>query len=152
MVVTNYPCCNGICVRTKWGSDCHDLSMGLVRRAGRWYSLWVRARIDDGRPSSHMWIRMVPESYQSFRHGPTIRKTYHKKSSAGTIRETMKVDDEEVRNNKSHVGETDSNCWVPHERTGIYYPKGQEKVVDGIPPAAGKDVDVVNWFSHHGEY
>lgn len=81
-----------------------------------------------------------------------IRKTYHKKSSAGTIRETMKVDDEEVRNNKSHVGETDSNCWVPHERTGIYYPKGQEKVVDGIPPAAGKDVDVVNWFSHHGEY
>ncbi|KAJ6900956.1 hypothetical protein NC652_026907 [Populus alba x Populus x berolinensis] len=83
---------------------------------------------------------------------PMIRKTYHKKSSAGTIRETMKVDAEEVRNNKSHVGETDSNCWVPHERTGIYYPKGQEKVVDGVPPAAGKDVDVVNWFSHHGEY
>ncbi|KAJ6892727.1 hypothetical protein NC651_025821 [Populus alba x Populus x berolinensis] len=83
---------------------------------------------------------------------PMIRKTYHKKSSAGTICETMKVDAEEVRNNKSHVGETGSNCWVPHERTGIYYPKGQEKVVDGVPPAAGKDVDVVNWFSHHGEY
>jgi hypothetical protein len=25
-------------------------------------------------------------------------------------------------------------------------------VMEGIPPAAGKDVDVVNWFSHHGEY
>ncbi|XP_061973894.1 uncharacterized protein LOC133695931 [Populus nigra] len=83
---------------------------------------------------------------------PMIRKTYHKKSSADTIRETMKVDAEEVRNNKSHMGETDSNGWVPHERTGIYYPKGQEKVMEGIPPAAGKDVDVVNWFSHHGEY
>lgn len=35
MVMWTYPCCNDICVRTKWGSDCHDLSMGLVRRAGK---------------------------------------------------------------------------------------------------------------------
>ncbi|CAK7325105.1 unnamed protein product [Dovyalis caffra] len=76
---------------------------------------------------------------------PMIRKTYHKKSSADTLRETRKVDAEEVRNNKSQIGEIDSNSWVPHERTGIYYPKGQEKVMEGIPPGAGKDVNVVNW-------
>ena len=43
----------------------------------------------------------------------------------------------------NNVGENEGNCsWVPHERTGIYYPKGHEKVFDDVPPI---DFEV-NWF------
>ncbi|KAF5447928.1 hypothetical protein F2P56_033442 [Juglans regia] len=83
---------------------------------------------------------------------PMVRKTYHKRSSASPdmIRETtVKLEAEEVKN-KSSVGEsTDGNyVWVPHERTGIYYPKGQEKVMEDVPPVATKDFGV-NWFSYN---
>ncbi|CAN8239617.1 unnamed protein product [Cochlearia groenlandica] len=42
-----------------------------------------------------------------------------------------------------------SSSWVPHEGTGIYYPKGQEKVMQDVPlPPRGNHVDeLVNWFS-----
>ncbi|KAJ8756367.1 hypothetical protein K2173_025179 [Erythroxylum novogranatense] len=50
----------------------------------------------------------------------------------------------------SQIGEVEGNCWVPDERTGIYYPKGLEKVMEGIPPAAGKDIGV-NWFRHNDQ-
>lgn len=29
-----------------------------------------------------------------------------------------------------------SACWVPHPRTGIYVPKGQEWVLDDVPQNA----------------
>ncbi|KAL6144989.1 hypothetical protein ACLB2K_055678 [Fragaria x ananassa] len=81
---------------------------------------------------------------------PAGRKAFHKKStSADMIRETMKFEGDEMKN-KSHKGmgsEYDGNIsWVPHERTGIYYPKGQEKVMNEISPAAGRDMGV-NWFT-----
>ncbi|KAJ4832685.1 hypothetical protein Tsubulata_039570 [Turnera subulata] len=79
---------------------------------------------------------------------PMARKSYHKKSSADSFRETMKVDAEEAKS-KSRIGENDGICWVPHEGTGIFYPKGQEKVMEGIPPTAGRDVITVNWFSQN---
>ncbi|KAI6678126.1 hypothetical protein NL676_038922 [Syzygium grande] len=30
----------------------------------------------------------------------------------------------------------DRPCWVPHPRTGIYVPRGHERVVDNIPDGA----------------
>ncbi|EEF43002.1 conserved hypothetical protein [Ricinus communis] len=57
----------------------------------------------------------------------------------------MKMDAEEVKK-KRNTGE--GNCWIPDERTGIYYPKGQEKVMESIPPKAAKDLGAINWFSH----
>ncbi|KAF3435526.1 hypothetical protein FNV43_RR22615 [Rhamnella rubrinervis] len=29
-----------------------------------------------------------------------------------------------------------SSCWVPHPRTGIYVPKGHERVIDDVPDGA----------------
>ncbi|XP_021298503.1 F-box/LRR-repeat protein At4g14103-like [Herrania umbratica] len=79
---------------------------------------------------------------------PTIRKNCSKGSSCGdTRREPMKLEAEEVKKN-SMGGQHDGSWWVPHDRTGIYYPKGQEKVMADVPAAAGKDAQI-NWFSHH---
>ena len=61
------------------------------------------------------------------------------------IRESKKMEGEEV-NNKRHMGESDVHVWIPLERTGIYCPKGQEKVLDDVLAVAGKDFQV-NWFS-----
>ncbi|KAF4402937.1 hypothetical protein G4B88_010389 [Cannabis sativa] len=85
--------------------------------------------------------------------GPFGRKaSYHKNS----IRETMKMEKEEVSNvrhiNGGHdhdhcdeVSKNDGNEWIPDVRTGIYYPKGHEKVMEDVPPKAGKDI---NWMSY----
>ncbi|XP_010034061.2 uncharacterized protein LOC104423252 [Eucalyptus grandis] len=80
---------------------------------------------------------------------PVLRKAYHRKSSADTMRDTVKLEREEVKT-KSHAGSSDGGCWVPHEQTGIYCPKGQEKVIDDVPPGAVKDLGI-NWISHNGE-
>lgn len=76
-----------------------------------------------------------------------LQKAYHRKSSADTVRDTVKLEGEEVKS-KSHAGSSDGGCWVPHERTGIYCPKGQEKVIADILPGAVKDVGV-NWISYN---
>jgi hypothetical protein len=76
------------------------------------------------------------------------RKTFHKKSSSpDMVREGTKFDGEELKKKSHDIGDGDCNhVWVPHERTGIYHPKGQEKVLEDVPPAAVNDVGV-NWFS-----
>ncbi|KAB2612662.1 hypothetical protein D8674_034978 [Pyrus ussuriensis x Pyrus communis] len=78
---------------------------------------------------------------------PMSRKGFHKQSSsADMVRETVKSEGDEAKN-KNQMGENnDNNIWVPHEKTGIYYPKGQEKVLDEISPGSVKDMGV-NWFS-----
>lgn len=43
----------------------------------------------------------------------------------------------------------DDSWWIPDDRTGIFYPKGQEKVIQDVPSAAGKDFRAINWFSNH---
>lgn len=78
-----------------------------------------------------------------------LRKPYHRKSSADTMRDTVKLEGEEVKS-KSHAGSSDGGCWVPHERTGVYCPKGQEKVIDDVPLGAVKDVGI-NWISCNGD-
>lgn len=87
-----------------------------------------------------------------------LRKSIHKKSASHDIvRETAKTEGsgagEEMKTMRGFygAGETSSpgSSWVPHEGTGIYYPKGQEKVMQDVPPPpAGSHVDeLVNWFS-----
>ncbi|XP_068336618.1 uncharacterized protein [Pyrus communis] len=56
------------------------------------------------------------------------------------VRETVKSEGDEAKN-KNQMGENnDNNIWIPHEKTGIYYPKGQEKVLDEISPGSVKDM------------
>ncbi|XP_048318781.2 uncharacterized protein LOC112493205 [Ziziphus jujuba] len=81
------------------------------------------------------------------------RKAYHKKGSTGDgIRESMKVEGEEAKkmsqdNYYDYHNNNNNNFWIPHEKTGIYYPKGNEKVMQDVPPNAEKDMTPVNWFS-----
>jgi hypothetical protein len=38
--------------------------------------------------------------------------------------------------NPSYSGEkimSESSCWVPHPRSGVYFPKGHEWVIDDLP-------------------
>ncbi|EXC37568.1 hypothetical protein L484_001357 [Morus notabilis] len=82
---------------------------------------------------------------------PIGRKAYHKNYPAEMMRETVKLEAEEVKSKsvRSENSTFGSNLlWVPHEKTGIYYPKGHEKVMEDIPPNAGKDAITINWFSY----
>ncbi|CAI0437283.1 unnamed protein product [Linum tenue] len=75
---------------------------------------------------------------------PMVRKGYHKKSSSA-------AGDTKVESDQSKLGSDGGGgycSWVPDEKTGIYYPKGQEKVMQEIPAGAGRDVDV-HWYSHN---
>ncbi|KAL4335895.1 hypothetical protein GQ457_07G032780 [Hibiscus cannabinus] len=78
---------------------------------------------------------------------PMIRKYCTKGgSSADTLREPMRMEAEEVKR-KTTAGHDGSCCWVPHDRTGIYYPKGHEKVMADVPAHATKDSGI-HWFSY----
>ncbi|KAH7858910.1 hypothetical protein Vadar_029262 [Vaccinium darrowii] len=85
---------------------------------------------------------------------PMLRKAYHKKGSCGD-HATTKLNGEEVKNKSLVAGDSgraDGDCsWVPDHRTGIYYPKGQEKVIEDVPAGAGKDFRV-NWFTNNEDF
>lgn len=81
-----------------------------------------------------------------FINRPILRKAYHRKSP-DKISDIVKLNGEEMKA-KSSDGNHDGNWWVRDDRTGIYYPKGQEKIMEDIPLRAGKDF-AVNWFSNH---
>ncbi|KAG4198956.1 hypothetical protein ERO13_A05G117900v2 [Gossypium hirsutum] len=74
---------------------------------------------------------------------PIMRKYCTKGTDA--VREPMKMEAEEEKKRSSMEG---SCCWVPHDRTGIYYPKGQEKVMADVPAPAAKDTAAIHWFSN----
>ncbi|KAL7099508.1 hypothetical protein ACP275_09G088300 [Erythranthe tilingii] len=84
---------------------------------------------------------------------PMLRKAYHKKSgSPDMVSDTVKLNGEEVKQKATvsiagaGAGNGDGTWWVRDDRTGIYYPKGQEKVIEDVPQGAGKDFGAVNWF------
>nr|XP_043614353.1 uncharacterized protein LOC122586426 [Erigeron canadensis] len=75
---------------------------------------------------------------------PALRKAYHKKSGGS---DATKLNHDEAKNKNLHAGSPPDNVvWIPDSRTGIYYPKGQEKVIQDVPSHAAKD-HTVNWFS-----
>ncbi|KAL4182151.1 hypothetical protein AMTRI_Chr12g241110 [Amborella trichopoda] len=36
-------------------------------------------------------------------------------------------------------------CWIPDQRSGIYYPKGQERIMVQVPVNAAM-IDEIHWF------
>ncbi|KAK4839216.1 hypothetical protein QYF36_020131 [Acer negundo] len=93
-------------------------------------------------------------TFNSVLFKPMMRKSYHKKRGGDTIcgeMTTVKSNAEEGPMKKSMVGsENDGNkSWVPDDRTGIYYPKGHEKVMEDVPVGAAKHTHSVNWFSNN---
>ncbi|KAE8699312.1 hypothetical protein F3Y22_tig00110580pilonHSYRG00055 [Hibiscus syriacus] len=72
---------------------------------------------------------------------PMIRKYCTKGcSGADTVREPMRMEAEELKRKGIC-------CWVPHDRTGIYYPKGHENVMADVPAPAAKHTEI-HWFSY----
>ncbi|KAL7606431.1 uncharacterized protein LOC111892297 [Lactuca sativa] len=86
------------------------------------------------------------QNMHTFYIKPALRKAYHRKS--GGADHTTKLNHDEAKNKNLCSGSlSDANIvWVPDGRTGIYYPKGQEKVIEDVPTNAAKDY-TVNWFS-----
>ncbi|RID74984.1 hypothetical protein BRARA_B02057 [Brassica rapa] len=88
-----------------------------------------------------------------------VKKSIHKKSASHDIvRETVKIDGASVQEAEMktmrgfsvarEISSSSESSWVPHEVTGIYYPKGQEKVMQDVPPPARSHAEeLVNWFS-----
>lgn len=79
-----------------------------------------------------------------------LRKAYHRKSgSPDMVSDTVKLNGEEVKHKAAMGGATsngDDSWWVRDDRTGIFYPKGQEKVIQDVPKGAAEDCGTVNWF------
>lgn len=80
-------------------------------------------------------------------HRPMLRKAYHRKSCS----ESVKLNGEEVNHTKAAAaggggGSDATTWWVRDDRTGIYYPKGQEKLMEDVPQGAAKDFGTINWF------
>ncbi|KAK7280280.1 hypothetical protein RJT34_25342 [Clitoria ternatea] len=49
------------------------------------------------------------------------------------------------RVSKSSEKKEDLDCWVPHPRTGIYFPKGHDWVMDDVPEDAAR-LSQTHWF------
>ncbi|KAF6138460.1 hypothetical protein GIB67_022494 [Kingdonia uniflora] len=86
-------------------------------------------------------IQSLHSKFIKFVHG----KAYHRESStsSGELKKVAVMAEEEEDYSDIHVGTT---IWVPHDRTRMYYPKGQEKVVDEVPNGASK-LSEIHWFS-----
>ncbi|KAL7222465.1 hypothetical protein ACSBR1_024207 [Camellia fascicularis] len=87
---------------------------------------------------------------------PMLRKAYHKKGSCGDmVSDAVKLNGgEEMKNKTSSLdgGGVSGDWWVPDHRTGIYYPKGHEKVIQDVPLDAGKDFLRINWFTNNEDF
>ncbi|OAY39198.1 uncharacterized protein LOC122724856 [Manihot esculenta] len=52
---------------------------------------------------------------------------------------------EESRNSIDEAKTKDQSCWIPHPRTGIYMPKGHERVMEDVPEGAAL-FDQTSWL------
>ncbi|KAK1433993.1 hypothetical protein QVD17_10911 [Tagetes erecta] len=77
---------------------------------------------------------------------PALRKAYHRKSGGSDTTTRLNHDEAKNTNVVCNGSPPDTHVWIPDSRTGIFYPKGQEKVIEGVPSHAAKDY-TVNWFS-----
>ncbi|KAK4424247.1 hypothetical protein Salat_1618100 [Sesamum alatum] len=62
--------------------------------------------------------------------------------SSNKVVEGPAVEEEEVEERRR---EDTGSCWMPHPRTGIYFPKGQEWVMEDIPNDAAS-FDCTFWL------
>ncbi|XAR50427.1 hypothetical protein NMG60_11004753 [Bertholletia excelsa] len=83
---------------------------------------------------------------------PMLRKASYHKKSGDNISDAFKLNGEEPKNKSMVVaGEHRDGDWIPDHRTGIYYPKGHEKVMEDVPVGAGWDFGI-NWFSNDEDF
>lgn len=65
---------------------------------------------------------------------------------AGIMQQQEKYAEQEI--NTDDIGEDEMKklpLWIPHPRTGIYFPKGHERVMDDIPEGAASPAETC-WF------
>lgn len=81
-----------------------------------------------------------------------MRKAYHGKTGSPDIvsdKATLNVNGDELKNKVSTMaaGKGHASWWIRDDRTGIFYPKGQEKVIEDVPPLEErKESGSINWF------
>ncbi|XP_043710338.1 uncharacterized protein LOC122659272 [Telopea speciosissima] len=79
-----------------------------------------------------------------------LHKSYHRESSSssselkGVVEGLKGVDDKDDCQVDGYGG----SWWIPHHQTGIYYPKGHEKVMEDVPIEAAKSKEVHHFSSH----
>ncbi|KZV57925.1 hypothetical protein F511_12531 [Dorcoceras hygrometricum] len=88
---------------------------------------------------------------QAMQFMPIMRKAYHGKTgSPELVSDTAKlnINGVELKNNVPEpAGKDDASWWIRDDRTGIFYPKGQEKVIEDVPTLGeGKEFGSINWF------
>ncbi|XP_051147978.1 uncharacterized protein LOC127263079 [Andrographis paniculata] len=95
------------------------------------------------------------QSMNSMYFKPMLRKAYHRKTgSPDTVADhTIKLNGDEAAKHNPAAGNGNGNgsgtgngWWMQDHRTGIYYPKGQEKVMEDVPSGAMKEFQTINWF------
>ncbi|KAL7236473.1 hypothetical protein ACSBR1_019714 [Camellia fascicularis] len=77
---------------------------------------------------------------------PMILLRAHKPTGRHTS-ELSKTDQVAEKHQESIKGykKADPSCWMPHPRTGIYFPKGHDHVMDGVPESAAS-FDQTYWL------
>ncbi|CAA2967841.1 PREDICTED: uncharacterized protein LOC101265141 [Olea europaea subsp. europaea] len=89
------------------------------------------------------------QTFNCMHFKPILRKAYHRKSGPpDMMSDKVKLNGEETKN-KSIATQHDPTWWIPDDRTGIYYPKGHEKVIQDVPQTSIEDFGAINWFSNH---
>ncbi|CAI9781846.1 unnamed protein product [Fraxinus pennsylvanica] len=74
-----------------------------------------------------------------------VKRTGRRMSKLGGSYNSIKLKesvDGEDKVQQEHDGQL---CWFPHPRTGIYFPKGHERVMDDVPTDAAS-FDQTYWF------
>ncbi|CAI9104308.1 OLC1v1002951C1 [Oldenlandia corymbosa var. corymbosa] len=76
-------------------------------------------------------------------HGNKLNNPGAKRKGPSGVRDDdHDADDMEVKKEDWPV----SCCWMPHYRTGIYYPKGHEAIMEDIPEGAACFGDTTYWM------
>ncbi|PWA75624.1 late embryogenesis abundant protein, LEA5-type [Artemisia annua] len=57
-----------------------------------------------------------------------------------------------VREQDKVYKEREESCWIPHPRTGIFYPKGQEGVMNEVPVGAASFAHGNYWLRDSDMY
>ncbi|KAJ4958425.1 hypothetical protein NE237_025536 [Protea cynaroides] len=78
-----------------------------------------------------------------------LHKSYHKESSSSSELKGVFVGQKgEEGKDDCQVDGNARSLWVPHHRTGIYYPKGHEKLMEDVPMDAAKSKAVHSFSSY----
>ncbi|XP_021887314.1 uncharacterized protein LOC110806703 isoform X2 [Carica papaya] len=80
-----------------------------------------------------------------FRETQRVERPFTKLSGANYYGEKFRGSSSGKSDEKSKVEAQTTSSWVPHPRTGIYFPKGHEWVMDDVPATAAS-FPRTHWF------